>query len=143
MLVISHTSGSRVGGAGMPSQCQARHFPSPAPNRANYATTCKLLVSWTSQKLVLHDHVQMFRSKAKQLSEAPKLTIRNNPYKARKQWPPDFSKLHPRYQFRLERRYRRRAKLRYSRPGWVRGVKLAANGSVFRQLLFPTLPHIL
>lgn len=73
----------------------------------------------------------MFRSKVKQLSEAPKLTIRNNPYKARKKWPPDLSKLHPRYQFRFERKYRRRAKLRYLPTGWVRGVKLAANGSVF------------
>ncbi|KAL8826436.1 MAG: hypothetical protein Q9170_007404 [Blastenia crenularia] len=48
-----------------------------------------------------------------------------NPYKARKPWPPDFSKLDHKYQFRLERRYRRRTKLKWERPGWIRGVKLA------------------
>ncbi|CAL8580424.1 hypothetical protein XPA_006151 [Xanthoria parietina] len=59
---------------------------------------------------------------------------RFNPYKARKPWPPDFSKLDPKYQFRLERRYRRRTKLKWIRPRWVKGVKLAQwgiCGSVF------------
>ena len=50
------------------------------------------------------------------------------PYKARKPWPPDFSKLDPKYQFRLERRYRRRTKLKWARPKWVKGVKLAQWG---------------
>lgn len=53
---------------------------------------------------------------------------RFNPYKAQKPWPPDFSKLDPKYQFRLERRYRRRTKLKWTRPRWVKGVKLAQWG---------------
>ncbi len=73
----------------------------------------------------------MFRSTLRRLAEAPQHTIHSNPYKAQKEWPPDFTKLHPKYQFRLERRYRRRAKLRYSRPWWTKTVKLAASGSSF------------
>ena len=72
----------------------------------------------------------MFRPSLRRLAEEPltKLTIYNNPYSAQKTWPPDFSKLDPKYQFRLERRYRRRAKVKWSRPGWTKGVKLAAWG---------------
>ncbi|KAL8678821.1 MAG: hypothetical protein Q9186_004845 [Xanthomendoza sp. 1 TL-2023] len=51
-----------------------------------------------------------------------------NPYKARKPWPPDFSKLDPKYQFRLERRYRRRSNLKWMPAKWVKGVKLAQWG---------------
>lgn len=51
-----------------------------------------------------------------------------NRYKARKPWPPDFSKLDAKYQFRLERRYRRRSQLKWLRPKWVKGVKLAQWG---------------
>lgn len=56
----------------------------------------------------------------------PSLTIQNNPYKAQKKWPPDFSKLPQTYQFNLERRYRRRSKLRYSNPRWEKNVKLTS-----------------
>jgi hypothetical protein len=52
----------------------------------------------------------------------------NNPYKAKKEWPPDFSKLSPKHQFRFERRYRRRAKLAWARPVWTKGTKLAQWG---------------
>ncbi|KAF6240688.1 hypothetical protein HO173_001360 [Letharia columbiana] len=75
----------------------------------------------------------------RRLAEAPQHTIHNNPYKAQKEWPPDFTKLHPKYQFRLERRYRRRAKLRYSRPRWTKAVKLAASGSSFFILVYGVL----
>jgi hypothetical protein len=57
-------------------------------------------------------------------------SVHNNPYKAQRPWPPDFSKMDPKGQFRLERRFRRRAKLAYTRPGWIKGVKLAQYGSV-------------
>ena len=52
------------------------------------------------------------------------LTAKNNPYKAQKTWPPDFDKVPPRIQFRFERKYRRRAKRKYNREGWNKGVKL-------------------
>lgn len=53
----------------------------------------------------------------------------DNPYKAHRAWPPDFSKLDPKLQFRLERKYRRRSKLKLSPPGWTKAVKLSAWGS--------------
>ena len=54
----------------------------------------------------------------------------NNPYKAKRLWPPDFAKMGPKHQFRLERRYRRRSKLAYTREGWIRGVKLVQYTSI-------------
>ena len=54
--------------------------------------------------------------------------IYSNPYRAKRQWPPDFTKLTAKHQFRLERRYRRRAKLKWARPRWTKGVKFAQWG---------------
>jgi len=62
----------------------------------------------------------------------------NNPFKAQKQWPPDFSKLSAKHQFRLERRYRRRAKLAWARPQWVKATKLIQYGVTLCTLI-PTL----
>lgn len=52
------------------------------------------------------------------------------PYKAKRPWPPDMSKLSSKHQFRLERRYRRRAKLKYARPAWAKWTKLVQWGSI-------------
>lgn len=54
-----------------------------------------------------------------------------NTYKAQKVWPPDFTKLDPKHQFRFERRYRRRAKLKWARPQWTKAVKITSWGSCF------------
>ncbi|MCJ1240820.1 hypothetical protein MMC14_008824 [Varicellaria rhodocarpa] len=56
--------------------------------------------------------------------------VKNNPYKAQRSWPPDFAKMDSKEQFRLERRYRRRAKLAYTRPRWNQAVKLTQWGSI-------------
>ncbi|CEO60288.1 hypothetical protein PMG11_04922 [Penicillium brasilianum] len=48
-----------------------------------------------------------------------------SPYKPKRQWPPDMSKLSPKHQFRLERKYRRRAALKYARPKFIKTVTLA------------------
>ncbi|EXJ76939.1 hypothetical protein A1O3_10096 [Capronia epimyces CBS 606.96] len=48
----------------------------------------------------------------------------NNPYRARKQWPPDFRNLDPKYQFHLEKTYRRRAALKWARPTWNKSIKI-------------------
>lgn len=53
-----------------------------------------------------------------------------SPYKPKRQWPPDMSKLSPKHQFRLERKYRRRAALKYARPGWVKATKLVQWGVI-------------
>ncbi|KAJ5093548.1 hypothetical protein N7456_009409 [Penicillium angulare] len=46
-------------------------------------------------------------------------------YPPKRQWPPDMSKLSPKHQFRLERKYRRRAALKYARPKFMKMVTLA------------------
>ena len=80
----------------------------------------------------------MLRPSLRRLTEAvPKLNAYNNPYKAQKEWPPDFSKLHPKHQFRLERRYRRRSKLKWARPRWTKAVKLTAWGTSACRLASP------
>ena len=73
----------------------------------------------------------MFRATLIRAVEASSSAVKtpiNNPYKAQKQWPPDFTKIQPKHQFRLERRYRRRAKLKYARPQWMKITKLAQLG---------------
>lgn len=51
-------------------------------------------------------------------------------YKPKKVWPPDFSKLSAKEQFRFERRYKRRVKLATARPTWDKYVRLAQLCSV-------------
>jgi hypothetical protein len=53
----------------------------------------------------------------------------NNPFKAKKQWPPDFDMLTQKDKFKLERRFRRRAKLAYARPEWNRRLLLVQWGA--------------
>ena len=62
--------------------------------------------------------------------------INNNPYRAKKVWPPDFSKLSTKYQFKLERKYRRRAKLAWARPRWTKFTKLTQWGISICRLMF-------
>ncbi|KAE8448834.1 hypothetical protein EG329_008836 [Mollisiaceae sp. DMI_Dod_QoI] len=56
--------------------------------------------------------------------------IQSNPFKARRLWPPDFSKISTKHQFRLERKYKRRAKLKWARPRWTKFVKTMQLGSI-------------
>jgi hypothetical protein len=73
-------------------------------------------------------NVEMFKatlSLAKDVTPIPSI-LKSNPFKAQKIWPPDFTQMNPRQQFRLERRYRRRAKLKYMRPRWDKGIKLTS-----------------
>ncbi|KIX05266.1 uncharacterized protein Z518_06138 [Rhinocladiella mackenziei CBS 650.93] len=48
----------------------------------------------------------------------------NNPYRAHKKWPPDFSTLDPKQQFHFEKTYRRRAALKWARPAWNKSIKI-------------------
>lgn len=56
-------------------------------------------------------------------------------YKPKRQWPPDMSKLSPKHQFRLERKYRRRAALKFARPKWMKATKLVQWGVIGCKLL--------
>lgn len=82
----------------------------------------------TSPSYLIPQARRMFKatlSLAKDASTIPSTTQLNR-FKAQKVWPPDFTKLNPKQQFRFERRYRRRTKLKYTRPGWIKGVKLTS-----------------
>ncbi|EEA20256.1 hypothetical protein TMatcc_000240 [Talaromyces marneffei ATCC 18224] len=62
-----------------------------------------------------------------------------SPYKPKRQWPPDMSKLSPKHQLRLERKYRRRAALKYARPRWVKFTKLAQWGIIIFVVIYSLL----
>ncbi|KAH7156963.1 hypothetical protein EDB81DRAFT_881257 [Dactylonectria macrodidyma] len=58
------------------------------------------------------------------LRKAP-LSVANNPYKARKVWPPNFKVLTVQQQLRFEKKYKRRIMLASRSPRWEKGVKFA------------------
>ncbi|KAK6824876.1 hypothetical protein PG987_012370 [Apiospora arundinis] len=60
-------------------------------------------------------------------------------FKPKKVWPPDFSKLSEKEQFRFERKYKRRVKLATMRPRWDKYVKLAQLFSVTGVLVYSIL----
>ncbi|EYE99808.1 uncharacterized protein EURHEDRAFT_407806 [Aspergillus ruber CBS 135680] len=60
-------------------------------------------------------------------------------YKPKRQWPPDMSKLSQKHQFRLERKYRRRAALKFARPKWTKGTKLVQWGVIGFTLVYALL----
>ena len=50
--------------------------------------------------------------------------VRGGPYKLKKVWPPDFTKLSKADQLRFEKRYKRRLRLMGARPRWNKMLKL-------------------
>ena len=62
--------------------------------------------------------------------------VYNNPYRARKKWPPNFKILHPKHQFRYEKTYRRRMKLKYARPRWTKATKLVQWGLIYGTMFY-------
>ncbi|KAF2862507.1 hypothetical protein K470DRAFT_275234 [Piedraia hortae CBS 480.64] len=76
-------------------------------------------------------------------AQAPRIQVPfnvfSNPYNCKRSWPPDFEKLSQKHQFRLERRYRRRTKLKWARPTWVKALKLTQWGSVLFVLVYGVL----
>jgi len=55
----------------------------------------------------------------------PKPDVLVTPYKAKKIWPPDFTKLSPQEQLRFEKRYKRRVRLMGMRSRWIKFTKIA------------------
>lgn len=66
----------------------------------------------------------------KPLAPAEPFDFSRNPYRAKKRWPPDFSKLSPKEQFRFEKKFRRRNKLAWARPRWTKATKLVQWGLI-------------
>ncbi|KAK9424567.1 hypothetical protein SUNI508_03443 [Seiridium unicorne] len=73
-------------------------------------------------------------------TRAPSALVYNNSrYKPRKIWPPDFSKLSQKEQFRFEKKYKRRVRLATARPRWDKYVKMAQLFSVTGVLVYSVL----
>ncbi|KAJ5823184.1 hypothetical protein N7447_005524 [Penicillium robsamsonii] len=69
-----------------------------------------------------------FRLSANKTASSPPPSFEDvyySPYQPKRQWPPDMSKLSPKHQFRLERKYRRRAALKYARPTFMKATLIA------------------
>ena len=62
-----------------------------------------------------------------------------NRFLAHSKWPPVFSDLTGKEQFRLERKVRRRAKLKWARPIWNRNLTLIQWASIIFVLTYGTL----
>jgi hypothetical protein len=58
-------------------------------------------------------------------SRNPVTAIYTSRFKPKKIWPPDFSKLSPKEQFRFEKKYKRRIRLATARPRWDKFVGVA------------------
>ncbi|KAF2971479.1 hypothetical protein GQX73_g2171 [Xylaria multiplex] len=77
--------------------------------------------------------------KLRNATPPPTAIYANSRYKPKKVWPPDFSRLSQKEQFRFERRYKRRVKLATARPRWDKLVRLAQLGSVTFVLVYSVL----
>ncbi|KAF2460282.1 hypothetical protein BDY21DRAFT_160628 [Lineolata rhizophorae] len=69
----------------------------------------------------------------------PVFDLENNPWKAKKKWPPDFSKLSHKQQFVLEKRFRRRAKIVYSCPRYQRFMTFFQWGTIISATAYMVL----
>ncbi len=101
-----------------PASSLPRGTYTPTLRRPTQIRTAQPLNLWTAIKSIFG-----WRPTAAPSTPAP-FTATTNPYRARKIWPPDFTTLHPKHQFHFEKTYRRRAKLKYTRPGWIKGTKV-------------------
>lgn len=106
-------------------------------------TTSKTLSSSSPFRLISssHENSPDYSSLPETAEEAAeKQHVYYSPYKPKRQWPPDMSKLSHKHQFRLERKFRRRAALKYARPKWVKATKLVQWGLIgckfYRSVLF-------
>ena len=86
---------------------------------------------WTAIKTVLGIKPKV----ASDYVPAP-FTAANNPYRARKKWPPNFKNLHPKHQFHYEKTYRRRMKLKYARPTWTKATKIVQWALIYGVLFY-------
>ena len=72
------------------------------------------------------------------------ITAKNNPYKARIQWPPVLADLPRKKQFGFEKKYRRRSKMKHMNERWVKSVKMfqwiACSSAAVYMLLFYDWP---
>jgi hypothetical protein len=101
-----------------------------------YDSTLNVEYSYGANIIAIHtfqlqNRQGMFRTLGLQAGNVqPPFDFANNPYKAKKSWPPNFKGLSNREQFRLEKRYRSRTKLKWARPTWSRATKVVQIGVI-------------
>ncbi|KAG5918979.1 hypothetical protein E4U42_006689 [Claviceps africana] len=86
----------------------------------------------------------MFSASVRRLAQAGKdslpkqvpFTVFNNPYTARKVWPPNFNHLNHAQQLRFEKKYKRRIELASHSPRWQKGVKYAQLATMTAALIW-------
>lgn len=93
-------------------------YAHPRARRFTATETSTKLTAWTWFKTLFG-----WRPGPSNYKPAP-FHITNNPYRARKRWPPDFNDLDPKQQFHFEKTYRRRAALKWARPTWTKSIKI-------------------
>lgn len=126
-------------------KCACRSALRPSSRRENYYyyTTTRTRLFTTSTRLSSSSPFRLTSSSSQQSNKpdysslpetaeeaAEKQHVYYSPYKPKRQWPPDMSKLSHKHQFRLERKFRRRAALKYARPKWVKATKLVQWGLI-------------
>ncbi|KAF2190872.1 hypothetical protein K469DRAFT_624332 [Zopfia rhizophila CBS 207.26] len=85
----------------------------------------------------MFDIFSIFRRRPKQ--EITPFNFARNRYKAKKQWPPDLRELSQKQQFKYERKYKRRAALKWARPTWMKWTKIAQEASIFSVTVYALL----
>jgi hypothetical protein len=79
-----------------------------------------------------------FFRKAKKIAPKP-FDFSKNRFPARSTWPPTFDDLSNKEKFKLERTFRRRAKLKWARPGWNKGLILFQWAAISSVIGYATL----
>ncbi|PGG99973.1 hypothetical protein AJ80_09260 [Polytolypa hystricis UAMH7299] len=94
------------------------------PRFGPFTSPCASIRNRSAIKSHLYSNPSRHSSTSQFTPETPEEEASVNPFKAKRIWPPDMSKLSEKQQFRLERKYRRRAKLKWARPVWSKWTKL-------------------
>ncbi|KAI0517305.1 hypothetical protein F5B22DRAFT_116472 [Xylaria bambusicola] len=121
------------------SQCAKLHQPHGVSSHSILSPLRSAIIIVNLQQIDAYQLARaMFPTLVRRLAtsppSAPKLgnivNARFSEYKPKKVWPPDFSKLSKKEQFRFEKRYKRRIRLATARPRWNKLVQLAQLGTV-------------
>ncbi|KAG6118925.1 hypothetical protein E4U13_008149 [Claviceps humidiphila] len=70
------------------------------------------------------------------VASKPALTVFDNPYTARKAWPPAVDHLNPAQQLRFEKKYKRRVYLACHSPKWNKATKIGQLVSITGVLVY-------
>ena len=122
------------GGAAVPGATHQNCTPRPGPGGERLTWSVRTFQDrgpWGYSSLAIRirndftKSTNMFASPILRALGKEPTYVDQNPYRAKRLWPPDFAKLSPKDQFKLERRYRRRSKLAWARPKWTKYTKIA------------------